>query len=49
MNEPPVKLGTAVKEVVSPSHIVSLLTVNVGAGVTVTVPVALFGVQPPKV
>ena len=47
MNEPPVKLEQLLKKLYS--YIVSLLTVTVGAGVTVTVQVVLFGVQPPKV
>ena len=35
--------------VVSPEHIVSEFTVIVGAGFTVIVPVAIAGVQAPKV
>ena len=47
--EPPGILGTAVKEVVSPSHIVWLVTLIVGAGLTVSIALAFVGEQPPKV
>jgi hypothetical protein len=45
---PPACDGVAVKVVVSPEQIVSEFTVTVGAGFTVTVPVSVAGVHPPK-
>ena len=43
---PPATDGLAVNVAVPPVHIVALFTVTVGAGVTVTVPDPVPGVQP---
>ena len=48
-NVPPIWEAVAFKFVVSPEQIVALFTVTVGAGVTVTVPEEVAGVQAPKV
>ncbi len=45
-NDPPGILGVAVSVVEFPSQMVSLFTVIVATGLTVTVPVALFETQP---
>jgi hypothetical protein len=45
---PPPTDGVAVKVAVAPAHIVSEFTVTVGAGVIVTVPEPVAGVQPPS-
>ena len=48
-NEPPACEAVAVKFVEVPEQMVELFTNKVGAGVTVTVPVAVEGVHPLKV
>jgi hypothetical protein len=45
---PPVCEGVAVSVADSPEQIVKEFTVTVGAGFTVTVPVPVAGVHPPK-
>jgi hypothetical protein len=46
--DPPVCEGVAVSVADSPEQIVKEFTVTVGAGLTVTVPVPVAGVHPPK-
>ena len=48
-NVPPAWEAVAFKFVVSPEQIVALFTDTEGAGVTVTVPEEVAGVQAPKV